>query len=217
MYLERLSLTNFRNYTRLSLDLPQHTTILQGANAQGKTNLLEAIYYLAVGRSPYATSDTQLVNWLAFRDELPHARIVAELKHGQARTRIEITLMRSANGRSGYRKHIRINGVAKRVMDLLGHANVVLFVPQDIGLIDGPPQGRRRYLNSTICQIDPHYCRTLNQYNRVLEQRNHLLRTLRDRGGATDQLAFWDEQLVDAGARIIARRQETVLQLEELA
>jgi len=217
MYLTQLSLTNFRNYTRLSFDVPRHTTVLQGENAQGKTNLLEAIHYLAVGRSPHATGDAQLVNWLAVHDDLPHARIVAELARGETRTRIEITLMRNANGRAGYRKHIRINGVARRVMDLLGHANVVLFVPQDIALVDGPPSGRRRYLDEMLCQIDGAYCRTLSRYNRVLEQRNHLLRTLREQGGDPDQLGFWDDELVRSGAEIVARRQEAVIALEMLA
>lgn len=217
MYLAQLHLTNFRNYIRLSLDLDRHTTVLQGANAQGKTNFLEAIYYLAVARSPYATSDVQLINWLAAQDDLPYARIEAELVRGSGRIRIEIALMRNANGQPGHRKHIRINGVPKRTMDLVGQANIVLFVPQDVGLIDGPPSQRRRYLDSTLCQIDGHYCRALAQYGRVLEQRNHLLRTLRDRGGARDQLDFWDHRLIQSGAQIIARRQVAITELEGFA
>jgi DNA replication and repair protein RecF len=102
-------------------------------------------------------------------------------------------------------------------MDLLGQANVVLFVPQDIALIDGAPSGRRRHLNAALCQVDSQYCRALTQYARVLEQRNHLLRILRDRGGAWDQLDFWDEELAQSGAQIIARRQQAVMDLEALA
>jgi DNA replication and repair protein RecF len=217
MYLRQLSLTNFRNYTRLSLELPRHTTILQGANAQGKTNFLEAIYYLSAARSPYANSDTQLVNWLAKDDDLPHARVEAELVRKNANTRIEITLTRSAERQDAYRKHVRINGLPKRVMDLLGQANTVLFVPQDMTLVDGAPAKRRRYLDATLCQIDPHYCRALTRYNRVLEQRNHLLRGLRERGGDRGQMDFWDEGLARGGAEIISRRQETILELETLA
>jgi DNA replication and repair protein RecF len=216
MYLTQFSLANFRNYIRLSLDLPPRVTVLQGANAQGKTNFLEGIYYLAAARSPYATSDAQLVNWLAKQDDLPHARVVAEVARGDGHPRIEITLTQNGNSAS-YRKHIRINGAPKRVMDLLGQTNVVLFVPQDIALIDGAPSGRRRHLNAALCQIDPLYCRTLAQYTRVLEQRNHLLRMLRDRGGAWDQLDFWDEKLAQSGAQIIARRQQAVIDLEALA
>jgi len=217
MYLTRLSLINFRNYARLSLDMPRRVMVLQGANAQGKTNVLEAIYYLTAARSPYATSDTQLVNWLAEQDDLPHARIEAELIRGNALTRIEIVLTRDEQNHDRYRKHIRINGVDKRVMDLMGVANVVLFVPQDISLVDGPPSERRRYLDATLCQIEPPYCRALAQYGRVLEQRNGLLRQLRDRGGSPEQLQFWDDRLTEHGAQIIARRQKAVLDLETLA
>jgi DNA replication and repair protein RecF len=217
MYLSRLSLTNFRNYTRLSLDMPRRTMVLQGANAQGKTNVLEAIYYLAAARSPYASNDTQLVNWLAEQDDLPHARIDAELVRGNAIVHIEIILQHNGNGQSRYRKYIRINGAPKRVMDLLGQANIVLFVPQDVSLIDGSPNGRRRYLDATLCQIDVQYCHALSHYSRVLEQRNSLLKQLRERNGSPDQLVFWDERLAEHGAEIIARRQRVILDLETLA
>jgi DNA replication and repair protein RecF len=216
MYLTQLSLANFRNYVRLSLDVPQHITVLQGANAQGKTNFLESIYYLAAARSPYATSDSQLVNWLARQDDLPHARIVAEVMRGNKPTRIEITL--TQNGyTAAYRKHVRINGAPKRVMDLLGQVNVVQFVPQDIALIDGAPAVRRRHLNVTLCQVDTSYCQALRQYTRILEQRNALLRQLRERGGDRDQLDFWDQGLAQHGALLIAQRQQAILDLEEHA
>jgi DNA replication and repair protein RecF len=186
MYLSRIALTNFRNYARLSLDMPRRTIVLQGSNAQGKTNVLEAIYYLAAARSPYAGSDSELVNWEAEHDDLPHARVDAELVRGNTLTHIEIILQRNGNGQSRYRKYIRVNGSPKRVMDLLGQANIVLFVPQDISLIDGAPGGRRRYLDATLCQIDAKYCQALSQYNRVLEQRNSLLKQLRERGRPPD-------------------------------
>jgi len=217
MFLTRLSLVNFRNYARLSLDMPRRVMVLQGKNAQGKTNLLEAIYYLTAAKSPYATSDAQLVNWLAEQDDLPHARVEAELIRGNVLTRIEVILTRDERNHDRYRKHIRINGVDKRVVDLIGVANIVLFVPQDISLVDGSPSGRRRYLDATLCQIDSHYCRALAQYGRVLEQRNGLLRQLRDRGGSPDQLHFWDDRLTEHGAQIIAHRQRAVLDLEALA
>jgi DNA replication and repair protein RecF len=222
MYLTHLSLANFRNYVRLSLDMPQHITVLQGANAQGKTNFLESLYYLATARSPHATSDTQLINWLAQQDDLPHARIVAEVIRGEepARvekpTRVEITLTKDVD-RGALRKHVRINGVPKRVMDLLGQVNVVQFVPQDIALIDGAPAVRRRHLNITLCQVDLPYCRALQQYTRVLQRRNALLRQLRERGGDRGQLDFWDQELAQHGALIIAQRQQTTIDLEEHA
>jgi DNA replication and repair protein RecF len=228
MRIEHLSLTNFRNYARLELDFPGRTILLQGDNAQGKTNLLEAIYYLATTRSPYAGVEHELVNWLAADQDLPHARLVAQVRKGDSSLRIEITLVRTqalgANGAvlSGskgprYRKHIKVNGVNKRALDLIGQVNVVLFLPEDIDLVAGSPSGRRRYLDATLCQIDPRYCRTLQKYNRVLTQRNHLLRTLRQRERDLDQLLFWDRSLVENGAYLVARRQEVVGELDELA
>ncbi len=217
MYLTRLSLINFRNYTRLSLDTPRRLLVLQGANAQGKTNVLEAIYYLAAARSPYANSDAQLVNWLAERDDLPHARVEAEIVRGTTMVRIEIVLTRNGKDQARYRKHVRINGVDKRATDLWGLANIVLFVPQDISLVDGAPSGRRRYIDAMLCQIDTRYCRALRQYGRVLEQRNSLLRQLRERGDASGQLLFWDERLAEHGAQVMARRQQAVLDLEGIA
>ena len=217
MYLTRLSLINFRNYIRLSLDTPRRLLVLQGANAQGKTNVLEAIYYLAAARSPYANSDAQLVNWLAEQEDIPHARVEAELVRGNTLIRIEIVLARNGNNQGRYRKHIRVNGADKRVSDLMGLANVVLFVPQDISLVDGAPAGRRRYLDTMLCQIDARYCRALAKYGQVLEQRNSLLRQLRERGGAPDQLLFWDERLAEHGAEMMARRQQAVVDLETIA
>jgi DNA replication and repair protein RecF len=220
MRIEHLSLTNFRNYARLELDFPGRTILLQGDNAQGKTNLLEAIYYLATTRSPYAGVEHELVNWLAENQDLPHARLMAQVRKGDSSLRIEITLVRTQSlGANGprYRKHIKVNGVNKRALDLIGQVNVVLFLPEDIDLVAGSPSGRRRYLDATLCQIDPRYCRTLQKYNRVLTQRNHLLRTLREREGDRDQLLFWDRSLVENGAYLVALRQEVVDELDKLA
>jgi len=228
MRIEHLSLTNFRNYTRLELDFPGHTILLQGDNAQGKTNLLEAIYYLATTRSPHAGTEHELVNWLAENQDLPHARLVAQVRKGDGSLRVEITLVRTQvgglnsftpEGTQGprYRKYIKVNGVDRRALDLIGQINVVLFLPEDIVLVSGSPGGRRRYLDATLCQIDPHYCRLLQKYNRVLTQRNHLLRTLRERQGDLDQLFFWDRSLAESGAYLIARRQEVIDELDRLA
>jgi DNA replication and repair protein RecF len=219
LYLQHLSLTNFRNYVRLDLDLPAGTIVLQGANAQGKTNLLEAIYYLSTSRSPHTTTNRQLINWLADEEPLPHARLVAEVAKGETIYRIEITLMkRPGVGGVRLQKEIRINGVPRRAMDLLGVMNAVLFRPQDMDLADGPPSRRRQYLDTTLCQVNRPYCETLRDYHRVIEQRNALLRGLRERGrSAGDELFFWDEKLIAAGAQLIAARQAALAELERLA
>jgi DNA replication and repair protein RecF len=218
MRLTHLSLHNFRNYVRLDLDLPPGVTLLQGDNAQGKTNLLEAIYYLATSRSPHAGADRELVNWLTVEAEpLPYARLVGRVARGAGQVAIEITLTQQANRQTRYRKQIRLNGVAKRAMDLLGQLNVVLFLPDDIALVSGSPSGRRRYLDATLCQIDPVYCRTLSRYNQIVTQRNALLRDLRERGGDPTQLAFWSERLVEHGSYLVNRRWRALLALDELA
>jgi DNA replication and repair protein RecF len=218
MRLSHLSLHNFRNYVRLDLDLPPGVSVLVGDNAQGKTNLLEAIYYLATSRSPHAGADREVVNWLATeREPLPYARLVGRVARAASEASLEITLTQQENNGDRYRKQIRLNGVPRRAMDLLGHLNVVLFVPEDITLVSGSPGGRRRYLDVTLCQIDPAYCRHLSRYNQIVTQRNALLRDLRERGGDPAQLAFWDEQLVEHGAPLVARRREAVAALDELA
>jgi DNA replication and repair protein RecF len=218
MRLTHLSLHNFRNYVRLDLDLPEGVTLLVGDNAQGKTNLLEAVYYLATTRSPHAGADRELVNWLATEQEpLPYARLVGRVARSASEIGIEVTLTQRANNGSRYKKQIRLNGVAKRAMDLLGQLNVVLFLPEDIALVSGSPSRRRRYLDAALCQIDPVYCRSLSRYNQIVSQRNALLRDLRERGGDPAQLAFWNERLVEHGAYLVGRRWEALSALDELA
>ena len=218
MRLDHLTLHNFRNYVRLDLDLTPGITMLLGDNAQGKTNLLEAIYYLATSRSPHAATDHEVVNWLVAEGEpLPYTRLVGRVSRGSSNQSIEITLTQQPDNGTRYRKQIRINGVNRRAMDLLGHLNVVLFLPQDIDLVSGSPSGRRRYLDVTLCQVDPVYCRHLSRYNQIVTQRNALLRDLRERSGNPGQLAFWDEKLAGHGAYLIHRRQGAVDVLDGLA
>jgi len=209
MFLQWISLINFRNYVRLEMDLSPHITVLQGDNAQGKTNLLEAIYYLATGTSPRAEADRQLLNWATEADTLPYARLVARVQQQDATRQIEITLVKNGNDKpleaASIRKEIRINGVNRRVTELIGQLQVVLFLPQDLQLIDGPPDGRRRYLDALMCKVDARYYRAWQKYNRVVYQRNHLLRRLRERGDP-EQLAFWDRQMIEEGSYLIARR-----------
>jgi DNA replication and repair protein RecF len=217
-----LGLINFRNYTRLELDLPTGITLLQGDNAQGKTNLLEAIYYLSRIGSPRTKADRELVNWLVLDDDLPFARLVGQIRRGEETDQIELSLVQTNGNGQGrgapvLRKHIRINGVNKRTADAVGLLNAVLFLPQDIDLVSGAPQLRRRYLDDTIPQIDPPYRRELQRYSRVLRHRNHLLRSFKGRRADPAQLVFWDQRLVEHGAYLIARRQEALQQLNQLA
>jgi len=223
MYLRHLSLTNFRNYARLELELPARAVLLHGANAQGKTNLLEAIFYLATSRSPQAGSDRELLNWIADEDEmLPYARLATEVVRGDRARQVEIVLQKepvagAPNGESRLRKQIRVDKANRRAMDLVGQINVVLFMPQDMALVDGPPAGRRRYLDVALCQVDAEYCRALSRYNRVLSSRNALLKQWPARRVDPDELGYWNEQLTTCGVTVVLRRRDAVTELEQRA
>jgi DNA replication and repair protein RecF len=218
MHLARLTLANFRSYRSLDLELPGGTVVVSGANAQGKSSLLEAVYVLATTRSPYAGAERELVSWAAQEEVLPFCRVAGEVLRGDGRTRLELVWVRQAEaGEERYAKQVRVNGVARRALDALGRLNVVLFTPRDLELVAGPPAERRRYLDVLLCQVDEAYCRALARYNRVLAQRNQLLRRLRDLGGDRSELAFWDAELAASGGQIVARRSAAVARLGELA
>ncbi|HUV93577.1 MAG TPA: DNA replication/repair protein RecF [Anaerolineae bacterium] len=211
MHLKQLTLTHFRNYARLELDLPARISVFSGGNAQGKTNLLEAIYYLATTRSPLASSDRQLINWAADREAIPYARLEALFaREGQDHT-IEMTLVKGPQSDGDavsktFRRQIRLDGVLRGAFDAVGTLNVVLFLPEDISLVAGSPAERRRYLDITLCQIDRVYCRSLSRYNRVVRQRNALLRQICASHADPNQLDYWDEQLSNLGSYVLSRR-----------
>lgn len=221
MHLTKLTLTNFRNYAHLELELVPGLTLIQGNNACGKTNLLEAIFYLATARSPHAGTERELVRWGASSEPIPFAHVQAELESTRrAKTTLEITLIQDmskdvkTNGR--VKKRIKVNGVAKRTLDLLGQLNAVLFLPEDLDLVFGSPGDRRRYLDTTLSQIDPRYGRALAKYSLVLEQRNSLLRESHERAISAAELAVWDETLVAEGAYLIERRAHTLARYNDL-
>jgi DNA replication and repair protein RecF len=210
MRITHLSLSNFRNYGRLELRLPPGATLLHGANAQGKTNLLEALYYLATTRSPHAGQDSQMLNWEALKipEPLIVGRLVATIATKNETRTVEMRLIREdkGHGQFSFRREALVNRRKVRLMDMLGQLQVVMFLPEDVNLITGAPNKRRRYLNVMLCQIDPHYCRTLSQYNKTLEQRNAVLRRLAEGQGNLDMLAIFSERLVELGSQVYARR-----------
>ncbi|MFP3855291.1 MAG: DNA replication/repair protein RecF [Anaerolineales bacterium] len=217
MHLKRLSLTNFRNFVRLEAELPPGPTLLIGANAQGKTSLLEAIYYLSGSSSPHSTSDRQLINFLSLEEPNSFARLVAEVQREQRLHRLEVRLMMNDEGNGRLQKQVLINGVKRRVSDLAEAFNAVMFLPQDLQIIEGSPGGRRRFLDQLISQADPLYSRTLTEYGKVLSQRNALLKQLQERGTAADQLDIWDEQLVEHGAALIRSRALALNEIQAIA
>ena len=220
MHITRLSLTNFRNYGRLELDFPTGPILVHGNNAQGKTNLLEAVYYLATTKSPHADQDQQMINWVAMQTEeaVIVGRLVAHVATNQGEKTIEMRLIyeRSqslGNGKGSFRREALVDKRKVRLMDLLGHVRTVLFLPEDVQLITGPPRQRRRYLDITLCQVDAHYCRTLSNYNKVLEQRNALLRQVVEGLGSREMIPIYTDKLVQLGSQILLRRAKFVDEL----
>lgn len=214
MLLARLSLSHFRNYERLELEFGSGITLLYGNNAQGKTNLLEAIFFLATARSPHAGAERELIHWGAATEPIPFARVEAQIGRANGvMTELEIVLVTGEERDltvARVSKRIKVNGVNKRAIDLLGNLNVVLFLPQDLELVFGSPGDRRRYLDTTLSQIDPKYSRALQQYNHVLEQRNALLKEFRERSFNAAELEPWNNKLVENGSYVMARRAQAI-------
>ena len=221
MYLKHLSLTNFRKFTRLDIDLPKRVVLLTGGNAQGKTTVLEAIYFLAAFTSFQTHADRQIVNLEeAKKDSLTVARLVADYQRGKGKHRIEVRLILEPvgvlNGQR-LRKEILLDGVKKSANEVIGHFNAVIFVPQMSQIIEGAPEERRRYFNLALAQSVPAYARVLGEYNQALTQRNALLKALGENGGSRDQLEVWDDALSRLGAQIVLWRIQAIQRIEHLA
>ncbi len=220
MHLRHLSLTNYRNFARLDMDLPQGPLLLVGANGQGKTSLLEAIYYLATFTSFHAIHDRELVNFIAAKDPLAVGRIVALFDKDGEQHRLEVRLIMETNGINGssrLRKEILLDGMKMKMAEAVGEFMAVLFLPQMVEIIEGAPEERRRFLNLAMAQVIPGTNRTLADYSQTLSQRNALLKQLQEFGGDPGQLDYWDELLVSKGAQIINGRIHTVKELERIA
>ncbi len=219
MHIRYLSLTNFRNYARLELTLPERPLLLYGANAQGKTSLLEAVYLLATGSSPLTARDRQIIRWNAEAEGLPYTRVWAEIVSRRQVQELEVVIERKplANGSVRTQKTIRVDRNRKRRADLAGRLNVVLFMPQDVELVSGPPSGRRRYLDDTLCQVDAAYCDALEKYTEALRQRNAALRYIRDEGGAPSQLTPFEQMLAQQGVVVASGRRRLITALSQRA
>ena len=237
MYLFRLALTNYRNFRGLELSLPPGTVFIQGDNAQGKTNLLEAAYLLAIAKSYRTNTERELIHHEALQEsgQTPSASPRAEAleadgsgqalitgeverQDGHLRVIMELQAMASKGG-GGWlvKKQIRVNGVPTTASALVGRVNAVLFTAFDIELVQGSPSLRRRFLDILISQVDRTYLRALQRYQRVLAQRNHLLRLIREGRGSRGELDFWDAELVKEGVVIVARRHHVIEELGPLA
>jgi DNA replication and repair protein RecF len=217
MHLRHLALTNFRNYTKQELDLAAGPVLLLGPNAQGKTNLLEAVFLLATGRSERADADADYIAWSARDDVQPYARIAGRAQRASAEVAVEVTVIGRPAAKPGgglvASKRFKLNGVPKRASDVVGAIVAVLFTTDDMELVKGAPSGRRRYLDVMLSQIDHHYLRALQRYTKVITQRNALLKRIQDGAARPAELAYWDEELSRDGAAIFTTRAAAVAQL----
>lgn len=240
--LSRLILSNFRNFVELDLALPPGVVVLSGANAQGKTSLLEAVYLLAIARSFRAKYEREVVNFAAAREGL-QALVGGHVERDDQRIQVYVGYScsppapaadpaadRAGSARSdpsysssnysvrnySVRKEIRVNRIRRTAADLVGTVGAVLFTADDIQLVQGPPAGRRRCLDILISQGDPLYLKALQRYTQVVRQRNRLLRLVRGGRAGNYELEFWDDRLVREGAWLTWQRAQALNLLASL-
>lgn len=207
MYVESIRLINFRNYKNLDIKLNRNLNIFLGPNAQGKTNLLESIYIASIGKSYRTNRDRELINM-----ETDVGYIGIKVIKDEFEKYIEIKFEANKN------KIARVNRIeTDKISDLVGQINVVIFSPEDLNLIKGGPSERRTFLDQEISQIKPRYRHSLIKYNKILFQRNNLLKNIKYRNSSSKQLEVWDTQLIDTGADIIINRAEFIEKLSKIS
>jgi DNA replication and repair protein RecF len=219
MQLKHLSLTHFRNFARLDVQVPPHAVLIVGRNAQGKTSLLEAVYYLATLDSFHADSDRQLINFLEARNLLAVARLQATFVRQGREHQLEIRVIKeqTRNGVERSRKEVLLDGVKRKASEVIGQFQAVLFLPQMLQIVEGSPRHRRRYLDLALAQVQSQYAEQAGEYESVLTQRNALLRQLSENGGDPSQLDFWDQRLAARGAQVLAARFGAIQEMEQFA
>ncbi len=197
MYIDKLEIYNFRNYVKQEVSFSKGLNVVTGSNAMGKTNLVEAIYLLSTGSSPRAVSEREMINLQAER-----ARAYAEVKSEFGSSEVEIVLSRNE------KKRALVNGMAiAKIGELLGNINTVYFSPDEMSLIKNSPDYRRRFMDIDLCQLSRSYFYTLNKYNKILKQRNALLKC-EDKTKVRNSISIWSDQLAEVGAKIIRQRQK---------
>jgi len=198
------------------------TTIIQGANGHGKSNLLEAIYMMSIAKSTKVTTDRELINNLSVmhleQEKLSYSKIACVTEHLQGSENLEIHYRcQSSENSHGFtaQKFIRINGTPKRSSELVGIVNAVLFSVSDLDLIYGSPSVRRRYLDILLSQIDQKYLKSIQQYQKANTQRNHLLKLIRENAASNEELKYWDELLAKNAVLLTRKRKTAIKTLEE--
>ena len=202
MFIKRLQMLNYRNYNVLDISLGPHVNVFMGDNAQGKTNILEGIYYCAFARSHRTSKDRELINWNS-----DNALLSVTVGRERLDKRIDISILKDG------KKAIQINKIKiKKIGELFGNFNVVMFSPEDLKIIKDSPGVRRKFIDMELCQLNPKYYYNLVQYNKVLNERNSILR---NRNINKDILDVYDMQLVEFGYNIIIDRLEYIEKLNK--
>lgn len=206
MNIRSIELKNFRNYENLEISFDEGTNILFGDNAQGKTNILEAAYMSGTTKSHKGSRDREMIR---FGEEEAHLKTV--VARGGREYQIDMHLKKNRA------KGIAIDKIPiKKASELFGILNIVFFSPEDLNIIKNGPVERRRFLDSELCQLDRIYLADLTNYNKILAQRNKLLKDMIYRPGLSDTLPVWDMQLIETGKKIIRRRKQFVDELREI-
>ena len=198
MYIEKVILENFRNYAKQEIKLDKNINVFYGNNAQGKTNIIEAIFLCSLGKSFRAKKDNEMIK---LNEQNAIVEIEYEKSDRDGKIKIEI----------GNKKNIYLNGIKiKKLSELLGNLNIVIFTPDDIGILKGGPQNRRRFLDIMISQLRPNYMHVLNLYLKTIEQRNNYLRQIKEEHKDENLLEIWDEKLAEYAIKIYEYRKEFI-------
>ncbi len=206
MFIESLELKNFRNYSSLSLSFDEGTNIFYGDNAQGKTNILEAIYLCGTTKSHKGSKDREIIQ---FQEDESHIRMI--LNKNNVRHKIDMHLKKNKA------KGVAIDGLPiRKASELFGIVNLVFFSPEDLNIIKNGPMERRKFMDSELCQLNKFYLLQLMNYNKVVIQRNKLLKDLPFTGSLKDTLDIWDDQMVFYGTSLIEEREKFILQINKI-
>ncbi len=207
MYIDKLSVENFRNLKKVNIDFNKNINILYGDNAQGKTSILEGIYFCATGRSHKTHTDKDVIN---FNENETHIKTI--IRDDTACDKIDVHLKKNM------KKWIAVNNMpVKKIGELFGFLHIVLFAPEDLRLIKSGPSERRRFIDLEMCQLNKIYYYNLKQYCKILKQRNNLLKEIQKNKSLKDTLFVWDSQLSEFGEKIIKQRQKFIYDISELA
>jgi DNA replication and repair protein RecF len=222
MHLSKISFEQFRCYVRQELELPAAGVRLAGSNASGKTSFVEGVQLLSMMKSARASVERELINWSSNQEFglPPYARVSGEVVGSPNAETIEVSLAVDTQRPTHTKKQIKIDGQPKRAIDAVGRLKTVLFEPEDMELVLGSPSVRRRYLDVAISTVDRTYLRLLSQYNKILEQRNSLLKAIRElpassRRSRLPELEYWDHELINRAGYIIAARVRFVGNISE--